>query len=124
MSVYIRSTSGVDNIACKSKIWYSSHLTLDVIPNQDCDIIVTQEMDCWGYDGNKWERTIGCLAAGVSKVTERTLISHGHNNYYEYAKGIAVFTDLKAYTTYRFYSADKSGKSGGYMNPFMIAVML
>lgn len=124
MSVYIKSTSGTNNIACKSRIWYSSTLTLDVTPNHDCDIIVTQEMDCWGYGGNKWERIIGCLTSGLSKVTERTLLSHGHNNYYGYAKGIAVFTGLRAGTKYRFHSQDKSGKTGGYTNTFMTAFEL
>lgn len=124
MSVYIKSTSGMDNIACKSEIWYSSILKLNVTPNQDCDLIVTQELDGWGYGGNKWERIITCSVSGLSKVMERTLLSHGHNNQYGYAKGIAVFTGLKAGTTYRFESTDKSGRTGGFTNTFMTAVAL
>ena len=124
MSVYIKSTSGVSTIACKSKLWYSASLTVDVTPNQDCDVIVTHEMDCWGYGGNKWERTLACSASGLSKVMERTLISHGHNNQYGYAKGIAIFTGLKAGTTYRFQSTDKSGRTGGFTNGLIMAAML
>ena len=124
MSVYIKSTSGVDTIACKSKLWYSASLTVDVTPNQDCDVIVTHELDGWGYGGNKWERIIACSVSGLSKVMERTLISHGHNNQYAYAKGIAVFTGLKAGTTYQFESIDKSGRTGGFTNSFMTAVAL
>ena len=124
MSVYIKSTSGVDTIACKSKLWYSASVTVDVTPNQDCDVIVTHELDGWGYGGNKWERIIACSVSGLSKVMERTLISHGHNNQYAYAKGIAVFTGLKAGTTYQFESIDKSGRTGGFINSFMTAVAL
>lgn len=124
MSVYIKSASGVDTIACRSKLWYSASLTLDVTPNQDCDVIVTQEMDCWGYDGNKWERIITCSVSGLSKVMERTLISQGHNTQYGYAKGIALFRGLRAGTTYRFTSTDKSGRTGGFTNGLIMAAML
>ena len=124
MSVYIKSTSGVNTIACKSTLWYSASLTVDVTPNQDCDVIVTHEMDCWGYGGNKWERIITCSVSGLSKVMERTLIIHGHNSQYVYAKGIAIFTGLKAGTTYRFQSADKSGRTGGFTNGLIMAFML
>lgn len=124
MSVYIKSASSVDTIARKSEIWYSSILTLNVTPNQDCDLIVTQELDGWGYDGNKWERIITCSVSGLSKVMERILLSHGHNSQYGYAKGIALFRGLRAGTTYRFTSTDKSGRTGGYTNSFMTAVVL
>lgn len=124
MSVYIKSTSGVDTIACKSKLWYSTSLTVDVTPNQDCDVIVTHEMDCWGYDGNKWERIITCSVSGLSKVMERTLISQGHNFEYGYAKGIALFRGLRAGTTYTFESIDKSGRTGGFTNGLITAIAL
>lgn len=124
MSVYIKSASGVDTIARKSEIWYSSTLALNVTSNQDCDLIVTQELDGWGYNGDTWERIITCSVSGLSKVMERILLSHGHNSQYGYAKGIAVFTGLKAGTTYTFLSTDKSGKTGGFTNTFMTAVAL
>lgn len=124
MSVYIKSACGVDTIACKSTLWYSASLTVDVTPNQDCDVIVTHEMDCWGYDGNMWERIITCSVSGLSKVMERTLISHGHNGQYGYAKGIALFRGLRANTTYTFQSTDKSGRTGGFMNGLITAVAL
>ena len=124
MSVYIKSTSGVDTIACKSKLWYSASLTVDVTPNQDCDVIVTHEMDGWGYGGNIWERIITCSVSGLSKVMERTLISQGHNSQYGYAKGIALFRGLRAGTTYTFESTDKSGRTGGFMNGLITAIAL
>lgn len=119
MSIFVKSSSGVNTIAKRPKVWCALSLALAIIPDEDCDVIVTHELDGWGYDGNKWERIITCSVSGPVKAIERTLICQGHNTLQSYAKGIAVFTGLKAGTTYEFISKDKTGRTGGFANGFM-----
>lgn len=119
MGIYLKTSTNAVKLTHRLKIWCACSVALTIIPDEDCDVIVTYELDGWGYSGNKWERIVKCSNANCTKALERKFCSHGHNSTYVYSRGIAVFTGLKSGGTYTFESADSSGKTGGFSNPFM-----
>lgn len=120
--------SNLTEINIKSRVFWASDTKQTFTPEIDCDVLVSLEMDGWGYAGGIWQFEIAISSAsGLNLPTEGGTLKRGILNgddlKYTYARTKSYYYGLKAGETYTFELTTTGGQAGGYANPHMMLEM-